>query len=202
MQIAIGKVPAHIADRRQHSKSPYPRQHGGSHPEGDYISQRVQFAAKVAGCVSQTGDAPIQAICYDGHANGFGGKIKMPVLWLAPLEVRSQPLAAQKRLHDCVVAGAYVQRCEERRQQVHAFPHPSPAKRTLLVFPSPARLERHGATSKYCCSDAIAFRGDTNSAKIDAPPFTWSPTLILIVLLAGKITSVREPNLIIPTRSP
>src|SRR5216684_7593755 len=178
----------------QQAKSPHPREQGRRHAESDHVRQRIEFAAKVAGGIGHASYATVKPVCYHRHANRQGSVIKMPELLAR----------AQHRLAQRVIASADIRRSKQRRQNVHAFAHAVFSHRRKLVFPSPhwrRHFHRKAPVFSRFGEEGDLREGITLARMLD-PPLTRSPSFTLISAGCGKMTSVREPNLIMPTRCP
>src|SRR5882724_207581 len=179
---------------RQQAKSPHPREQSRRHAESDHVRQGIKLAAKVAGGIGHAGNAAIQTISYHSHANRQGSMIKVPELLAR----------TQHRLAQCVIACTNIRRCKQRRQNVHAFAHAVFSHRRKLVFPSPhGRRHFHRKAPVFSrFGEGGDLREGVTFARMLDPPLTRSPRFTLISAGWGKMTSVREPNLIMPTRCP
>src|ERR1700682_3635860 len=111
-----------------------------------------------------------------------------------------------QRLRDGEISRSDVGGGKKRGQNIHALAHSALTGRRCFLLP---RTQQDGHLH-WTISEAAPMWLGSNScslttgtcARIEAPPLTRSPTATLISDGAGKITSVREPNLIRPTRSP
>src|SRR5437762_2335614 len=158
--------------------------HRRSNPEGNNVGQGVKLTAKVAGRVGQARNAAIQTIQYHGYANGLGGIVEVPKIFTRSLQC----------LQNGVVAGGDVAHGKQRGQQVHAFPEPAALPGGIFL---PPQLKIHRQVPFRAAAGLFAKRAITLE-----PPFTRSPTFTTTCASGENITSVREPNLIRPTRSP
>src|ERR1035438_9843952 len=172
----------------QHVKTPHPREQGGSDTEGDDVGEGIKFFAEIALGVGHAGDAAVEAIEKHGKADCHRGEIQMP-----GFDGSSAGRLNNREESGCDIGGG-----KQRRQDVHAFAHASAG--TVRVATAGIQLFHEEASR----SPAPAATGWATGkrARIDAPPWTWSPSLTWMAASESKITSTRDPNLIRPTRWP
>src|SRR5271165_920248 len=182
-------------------EAPNISQEAGSHTEGDHVGQRIQFLAEFARRIRHAGDAPVKGI----ERNGKKNCERRPVQ--AGLRVT---ITADRRegLHNGEVARADVSHREQRGEQVHAAMEPRlplcPCRRIVVVHrksPSSSGATL-AAAARLCSRETPATAPAPITAIILLPPLTRWPTLTRSSTSPGMITSVREPNFIIPTRWP
>src|SRR5690348_9353405 len=177
---------------RQHkpAKAPHQREQRRRHAKRNGIGQGIELAAKIAGCSGHPRDKAIQSVGDDGNAYCLRCYI----------EVSGFRLAAEESVIDCKIARAHVCCRKQGGQNVHAFAHAAALSWRKLIIPAPLRSFHR--TASDCSREPGAAALTARRARTEEPPFTRSPTLTWIWLGTGKRTSVRDANLISPTRCP
>ena len=89
-------------------------------PNGDDVGQRVEFPAEIRCRASHAGDATVEQVEHDGHAD----------------ERRRRGELAAHRVDDAGIAAEHVGEREQARQQVHA-----PAETALLGVAAPQHVD-------------------------------------------------------------
>src|SRR5579864_1586092 len=176
----------------QAAEAPHPRQNGRCHTKGDDIGKRIELAPEVAGGMRHACDASIEAVEEYGDPDGFGGVIEVPGIGRRSLH----------GLQNGEVTRCDVARGEERGQQIDAFAEAPAARLGKVGIAAKWRIHRAIPASSVCCSAATLREGSGRWASTLDPPLTRSPILTVTRAWGERITSVREPNFIMPIRSP
>src|SRR5208282_1945326 len=92
-------------------KSPHPGKQSRGNAEGDHVSQRIEFLAKIAGGIGHARDAAVQTVEQYGKTDGHGGEIQVPGF------TRTAVHGLQNR----VEPGRDVPGREQRGQYIHAL---------------------------------------------------------------------------------
>ncbi len=144
----------------KHLEAPGEGQQAGSDTEGNYVGQRIEFFAEIAGGFGHPRNAAIDRVKGDGEADGHGGVVEM-------LRLLHRSLQA---LHNGKVAGGDIARGEERGNDIHASaqaPSPFDGERSEGIALH-AKLSCKTSSEGSPCSGWM-------SARTDAPPLTRCP---------------------------
>ena len=165
--------PPEPAERRQ---PPRERQDGRRNSERDDIGQRIELDAESARGAGEAGDAAVEHVEHDRKTDERCGRLVLPL----------------HRVDNAGVAAEHVAQGEQAGQQVHAAAQ-APSRR--IRRPSQEPETSFFSLQHDCCRQC-------NTAITVSPPRTVSPTFTAIVALTGRYTSIREPNFMMPNRSP
>ena len=143
--------------------------------EGNDVGQRVELDAEFAGGARQPRDAAVEHVEHDRKADERRGRFEL----------------AAHRVDDARVAAEHVAHRDQAGQQVHAAP--DALARSIL-----------GAAEEADASLGLCQHGylECSTAMTVSPPRTLSPTFTVMAAFAGTNTSMRDPNFMMPSRSP
>ena len=165
-----------VAGSHREEHAPNKDQHGRRDAEGDYVGERIEFAAKVTGGVCHARNAAIETIEEDGERQRLGGNREVRIR-------REIAGLGQQRALECLKDRNETQEdiraCEQGRQGIS----------------SPARAFSGNRRTGKTLSNIQTVSPSTRRARIVLPPKTLSPILASSFQSGPNITSTRDPNL-------